>query len=158
MRSSHSRSASSSTSSPGSSLAESYIEDTRAAIEGYHRIAKDADSSNFIARKPNRATAVFGIACCDEDDSVGRDLACAAARWYYGDNDAELNHLRFATAGGVAAVRERIAKLSDEQLIENGMAIGGNPDTICRIVEKWQSTGIDQIIFFMQAGRTTHQQ
>jgi alkanesulfonate monooxygenase SsuD/methylene tetrahydromethanopterin reductase-like flavin-dependent oxidoreductase (luciferase family) len=132
--------------------------DTKAAIEGYHRIAKEADTCGLIARKPNRATAVFGIACCDEDDRVGRELACAAARWYYGDNDAELNHLRFTTAGGVAAVRERIAKLSNDQLIENGMAIGGNPDTICRIVEKWQSTGIDQIIFFMQAGRTTHQQ
>jgi alkanesulfonate monooxygenase SsuD/methylene tetrahydromethanopterin reductase-like flavin-dependent oxidoreductase (luciferase family) len=134
------------------------VEDTKAAIERYHRVAKEADPSELIARQPNRTTAVFGIACCDEDDRTGRDLACAAARWYYGDNDAELNHLRFTTAGGVAAVRDRISRLSNDELIANGMAIGGNPDTICRIVEKWQSTGIDQMVFFMQAGRTTHEQ
>jgi len=134
------------------------VEVTREAVERYHRIAEESDGSGRIARAPNRRTAVFGIACCDNDDRVGRDIGCAAARWYYGDNDAELNHLRFTTAGGVAAVRDRISKLSNDELIENGMAIGGNPDTISRIVEKWQSTGIDQMIFFMQAGRTTHDQ
>ncbi|TVR06245.1 MAG: LLM class flavin-dependent oxidoreductase [Salinarimonadaceae bacterium] len=134
------------------------VEVTRDAVERYHAIAAEADSSSLVARKPNRQTAVFGIACCDSDDRKGRDIACAAARWYYGDNDAELNHLRFTTAGGVAAIRERISKLSNDDLIDNGMAIGGDPDTITRLVEKWATTGIDQMIFFMQAGFTTHDQ
>jgi alkanesulfonate monooxygenase SsuD/methylene tetrahydromethanopterin reductase-like flavin-dependent oxidoreductase (luciferase family) len=55
-------------------------------------------------------------------------------------------------------VKERMAGLSDDDLIDNGMAIGGNPDTICRTVENWASTGIDQIIFMIQAGNTTHEQ
>lgn len=134
------------------------LEDTRAAVDRYHAEAARTDQETLIALQPNRATAVFGIGCCDEDDRAGREIACAAARWYYGDNDAELNHMRFATAGGVAAVRDRIKKLSNDELIANGMAIGGNPDTVCRIVEKWQSTGIDQMVFFMQAGNTTHEQ
>ena len=134
------------------------IEETKGAVERYHRAALAATAAERIARVPNRTTAVFGISCVDEDDQVGRDLGCAAARWYYGDNDAVLNPLRFSTAGGVAAVRDRISKFSNEQLVDNGMAICGNPDTVCRIVEKWQSTGIDQIIFFLQAGNTTHEQ
>jgi alkanesulfonate monooxygenase SsuD/methylene tetrahydromethanopterin reductase-like flavin-dependent oxidoreductase (luciferase family) len=89
---------------------------------------------------------------------VGRKIGCAAARWYYGDNDAVLNPLRFSTAGGVAAVRDRISKYTDEQLVDNGMAICGNPDTVCRIVEKWQGAGIEQMIFFLQAGNTSHEQ
>jgi alkanesulfonate monooxygenase SsuD/methylene tetrahydromethanopterin reductase-like flavin-dependent oxidoreductase (luciferase family) len=38
------------------------------------------------------------------------------------------------------------------------MAVCGNPETVCRIVAKWQSAGIDQMIFFLQAGRTSHEQ
>ena len=38
------------------------------------------------------------------------------------------------------------------------MAIGGNPDTVCRQVEKWADIGVDQMVFFLQAGRTTHDQ
>ena len=38
------------------------------------------------------------------------------------------------------------------------MALGGNPDTITRGVEKWRDAGLDQMIFVLQAGRTTHAQ
>ena len=48
--------------------------------------------------------------------------------------------------------------LSNDNLIDNGMALGGDPDTFCRIVENWASTGIDQMIFMIQAGDTTHDQ
>jgi alkanesulfonate monooxygenase SsuD/methylene tetrahydromethanopterin reductase-like flavin-dependent oxidoreductase (luciferase family) len=134
------------------------IAETKAAVDRYHRAAAQATAADRIARVPNQTTAVFGIGCVDEDDVVGRKVGCAAARWYYGDNDAVLNPLRFSTAGGVAAVRERISAFSDDQLVDNGMAVCGNPETVCRIVEKWQSAGIDQMIFFLQAGRTSHEQ
>jgi alkanesulfonate monooxygenase SsuD/methylene tetrahydromethanopterin reductase-like flavin-dependent oxidoreductase (luciferase family) len=43
-------------------------------------------------------------------------------------------------------------------MLESGMAIGGNADTVCRQVERWAETGIDQMIFMFQIGRTTHDQ
>ena len=134
------------------------VEETQAAVERYHRASAQATAADRIARVPNQTVAVFGIGCVDEDDRVGREVGCAAARWYYGDNDAVLNPLRFSTAGGVAAVRDRISKYTNDELVQNGMAICGNPDTVCRIVEKWQSAGVDQMIFFLQAGNTTHEQ
>lgn len=134
------------------------VQETKDAVNRYHRAANEATAADRIARVPNQTTAVFGIGCVDDDDRVGRELGCAAARWYYGDNDAELNAVRFSTAGGVAAVRDRISKFSNDELVDNGMAICGNPDTVCRIVEKWQSTGIDQMVFFIQAGTTPHEQ
>ena len=139
-------------------VTRSSIADTKTAVENYHAIVRATDPTTFTARKPNHQTAVFGIAYCDKEDRVGRDVGCAAARWYYGDNDAELNPVRFATAGGVEKVKARMAGLSNDDLIDNGMAIGGNPDTICRTVENWSRTGIDQIIFMIQAGHTTHEQ
>lgn len=131
------------------------VEETRAAVARYHAVA--AEGAPTVARRGNATTAVFGIGMCHEDDATGQKLACEAARWYYGDNDAELNPQRFTTAGGVEAVRARIAAQSDDELIGNGMAVGGNPDRVAAIVEKWASTGIDQFIFFMQAGFAKHE-
>lgn len=130
------------------------IEETKAAVERYHKVCRNETPT--VARRANPTTAVFGIGMCHADDATGRALACKAARWYYGDNEAELNSQRFTTAGGVEAVRARIAAQSDDELITNGMAVGGDPDTVTRIVEKWATTGIDQFIFFMQAGFAQH--
>ena len=47
---------------------------------------------------------------------------------------------------------------SDEELIDDAMAIGGNPDTVCHQVQKWAEAGIDQMIFMFQTGYTTQQQ
>ena len=102
--------------------------------------------------------AAFALACCHEDDRIGKDIACAAARWYNGDNDAELNNVRFATAGGKEAVVAKFRARSNDQLLADGMAIGGNPDSVCRQVEQWAQAGLDQMIFVLQAGNTTHDQ
>ncbi|QCI66871.1 LLM class flavin-dependent oxidoreductase [Phreatobacter stygius] len=133
-------------------------DDTKAAVQRYRAAATGSDRSSQIGKVVNNQVAVFGIACCHDNDRVGRELACAAARWYYGDNDAELNHMRFTTAGGVAKVRERISGLSNDDLIENGMALGGDADTLSRQVEKWANCGLDQMIFMIQAGNTNHDQ
>jgi alkanesulfonate monooxygenase SsuD/methylene tetrahydromethanopterin reductase-like flavin-dependent oxidoreductase (luciferase family) len=134
------------------------ITETRDAIRTYRETIRGADPKGFIGAYPNEHVGGFALACCHPDDRTGRDMACAAARWYNGDNESELNPVRFATAGGVEAVVNKFRSRSNEQLIEDGMAIGGNPDTVSRIVEKWAEAGMDQMIFLLQAGRTTHDQ
>jgi len=131
------------------------IEETKIAVDRYHAVGRSEKPT--VARKANHSVAVFGIGMCHQDDATGRAMACKAARWYYGDNDAELNPARFALAeGGFEGVRSRISKQSDDELISSGMAIGGNPDTVCRTVEKWATAGIDQFIIFMQVGFESH--
>jgi alkanesulfonate monooxygenase SsuD/methylene tetrahydromethanopterin reductase-like flavin-dependent oxidoreductase (luciferase family) len=132
--------------------------ETAPFVTAYREAIRNADASTLVARVKNDQTGVFAISCVDQDDRRGRDLACAAARWYYGDNDAELNRVRFATDGGLNRVSDKIAGRSNDQLIEDAMAIGGNPDTVCRQIEQWARIGIDQFIFFLQAGHTTHDQ
>jgi alkanesulfonate monooxygenase SsuD/methylene tetrahydromethanopterin reductase-like flavin-dependent oxidoreductase (luciferase family) len=134
------------------------ITETRDAIRTYRETIRSADRSQFVGQVPNEHVAAFALACCHEDDRIGRDIACAAARWYNGDNDADLNRVRFATAGGKDAVVAKFRARSNDQLIEDGMAIGGNPDSICRQVEQWAKAGLDQMIFVLQAGNTTHDQ
>ena len=134
------------------------VSETREAIKLYRRAIRSADPAGFVGAYPNEQVAGFALAFCHADDRTGRDMACAAARWYNGDNDAELNAVRFATAGGVEAVVRKFRDRTNDELIEDGMALGGNPDTICRVVEKWAEAGLDQMIFLLQAGRTTHEQ
>ena len=134
------------------------VSETREAIRTYRQAIRSADPVGFVGAYPNEQVAGFALACCHEDDRTGRDRACAAARWYNGDNDAELNSVRFASAGGVDAVVSKFRNRSNDELIEDGMAVGGNPDTICRVVEKWAEAGLDQMIFLLQAGRATHDQ
>ncbi len=66
--------------------------------------------------------------------------------------------MRFSTAAGVKTVNDKIASRSNDQLIDDAMAIGGSPDTVCRQIERWQEVGLDQFIFMLQAGNTTHEQ
>lgn len=134
------------------------ISETRDAIRTYRETIRSADPAGFVGHAANEHVAAFALSCCHEDDRVGRDVACAAARWYNGDNDVELNHVRFASAGGKDAVVAKFRSRSNDQLIEDGMAIGGNPDSICRQVEKWAEAGLDQMIFVLQAGNTTNDQ
>jgi alkanesulfonate monooxygenase SsuD/methylene tetrahydromethanopterin reductase-like flavin-dependent oxidoreductase (luciferase family) len=134
------------------------IDETRDSIRAYRDTIRNSDPKGFIGDYANEQVAGFALACCHEDDSTGRDIACAAARWYNGDNDSPLNPVRFATAGGVDAVVSKFRSRSNQQLIEDGMAIGGNPDTVSRVVEKWAKAGMDQMIFLLQAGRITHDQ
>ena len=132
------------------------IEETRSAIRTYREIIRSGDRSGWIGKFANENVGAFALTCCHEDDRIGRDLACAAARWYNGDNDADLNRVRFATAGGKDAVVAKFRARTNDQLIEDGMAIGGNPDSISRQVEQWANAGLDQMIFVVQAGRLTH--
>jgi alkanesulfonate monooxygenase SsuD/methylene tetrahydromethanopterin reductase-like flavin-dependent oxidoreductase (luciferase family) len=133
--------------------------ETRPAIAAYRDAVRRSQRSDWLGKRRNEQVGVYAIGACDTDDSIGRQLACAAARWYYGDNDAEVNKHRFGSAKeGARQIVEKIARRSDDALIEDAMAIGGNPDTVCRQVEKWAQVGIDQMIFMFQAGHMTHDQ
>lgn len=133
-------------------------EETKPFIQAYRAAIESNDRSSYVARVPNNQTGAFAIGCLDKDDRRGRDLACAAARWYYGENDTELNRVRFTTAAGIKTVNDKIASRTNDQLIDDAMAIGGNPDTVCRQIERWAEVGLDQFIFMLQAGNTTHEQ
>ena len=52
-------------------------------------------------------------------------MACAAARWYNGDNDAELNKVRFATAGGVEGVVSKFRNRTNGLTTPSGSGLIG---------------------------------
>ena len=138
------------------------------AIQAYRAAQRHATPVGGYA---NHQIAAFSLCYVDEDDRRGRDLACASARWYLGDNDAELQWVRFNVpkTGPLSpdneeiqsAARDRLHVLrtrSNDEMIDSGMVIGGNPDTVCRVVEKWANAGVDQIMLMIQGTYKSHDQ
>jgi len=119
-----------------------------------------------IGGYPNHQVAAFSICNVDQNYGVGRDKACAAARWYFGDNDVPLQKLRFgshegkyykeAAGGPKQGTLESILNRNNEQLVKDGIVIGGDVDSACRSIERWMNLGVDQILLMIQAGTTTH--
>ncbi len=109
--------------------------ETKPAIDAWRAALRASRPEDWAGRFANERNGVFAIACCDADDRTARDIACAAARWYYGDNDAEINQVRFSTGGGVTKVTSKIGSRSNDELIADAMAIGGNPVNVARQVE-----------------------
>lgn len=137
------------------------------AIQAYKEAAKECQPVGGYA---NHKAGGFAICNIDKNYTVGRDKACAAARFYFGDNDIPLQKIRFGThqkgkdnayytneeSGQKGGILEFMLKRSNEDLIREGIVIGGDVDSVCRGIEKWMNVGFDQLLLMIQAGNTTH--
>ena len=85
----------------------------------------------------------------------------------FGDNDVPLQKLRFGSHGGKyyeeaaggkrQGVLESILNRTNDELIDDGIVIGGDLDSTCRGIDKWMGLGVDQLLFMVQAGETSHE-
>ena len=57
----------------------------------------------------------------------------------------------------VFALEQNPADATDAQLKDHDMIVVGNPDDVNRKLEAFQKAGVDQVIFFKQAGHIPHQ-
>ena len=134
------------------------------SIKAYREAQADCTP---VGRYANHQVATFIVGNIHADYTVGRDMACAAARWYAGDNDSELQKVRFGTHTGEyyegqqaatarPGVRPAVLNRSNDELIQDGLVLGGDVDSVCRGVERWEKLGVDQLLIMVQAGDTTH--
>lgn len=117
------------------------------AINAYREAIADCQPVGGSVKHQIGAYAICGL---DNDYRVGRDIAGAAARWYFGDNQAALQSQRFDS--------QVLLNLSYDQLIDEGIIIDGDPDSVCRGIERWMNLGLDMILLMLGAGNTTHDQ
>ena len=112
----------------------------------------------------NDNVAALGIVHCAEPDNQAREVGAPAGQWFL-NKSVQLyrpwqeqgvkvpDSYKFA----VGAVQgERTGKTLDD-LIEGGTFCMGDPDTCIRILKKYEQTGIDQVLCFMQFGGIPHQ-
>ncbi|MGH8066332.1 MAG: LLM class flavin-dependent oxidoreductase [Candidatus Entotheonellia bacterium] len=123
------------------------LQQLKPAIKAYREAIGQCDPVGGYVNHQIGAYAICGL---DKDYSVGRDIAGAAARWYFGENQAALQTHRFDS--------QALLRLSNAHLIAEGIIIGGDPDSVCRGLERWKNLGLDVILLMLGAGRTTHDQ
>jgi alkanesulfonate monooxygenase SsuD/methylene tetrahydromethanopterin reductase-like flavin-dependent oxidoreductase (luciferase family) len=117
------------------------------AIQAYQQTIPECE---LVGGAVNHQIGAFAICGIDKHYTVGREIAGAAGRWYFGDNQSPLQAHRFDS--------QALLRLSNDQLIEDAIIIGGDPDSVCRGIERWQTVGVDTILLMLGAGHTTHDQ
>jgi alkanesulfonate monooxygenase SsuD/methylene tetrahydromethanopterin reductase-like flavin-dependent oxidoreductase (luciferase family) len=56
----------------------------------------------------------------------------------------------------VSAVQQERVGTTLAQHLESGAFAMGNPDTIIKVLKKYQEAGVDQVLCFMQMGNLAH--
>ena len=138
-------------------------DELRTSVNSYRNAR--SESSDVVGPINNRIAA-FAICNVDKSYHVGRDLACDAARWFFGNNKAAVQKVRYGNHHGkyhedvpdvtLTQMEENILRRSNDELIREGIVLGGDIDTLCRGIEGRLKAGIDELLLMVQAGNTTH--
>ena len=127
-------------------------------INLYREGLKDAKPvGSFV----NDQVAALCVIHCGEDDEEARRIAGPEGAWFV--NKAEELYAPWQGRNvpdsyqfAVSAIQtERSEKTAEDHLASGAFAMG-NPDTIIKVLKKYQEAGVDQILCFMQMGNLSH--
>jgi alkanesulfonate monooxygenase SsuD/methylene tetrahydromethanopterin reductase-like flavin-dependent oxidoreductase (luciferase family) len=117
--------------------------------------------ANPVGQFVNDQVAALCLVHCGEDDEEARVVAAPEGLWFV--NKAEElyrpwqgrdvpDSYRFSVN---AVQQERVDKTAQDHL-ESGAFAMGNPDTVTKVLRKYQEAGVDQVLCFMQMGNLEH--
>ena len=122
---------------------------------------KGLENAKPVGKFINDQVAALCIIHCEEDDEEARRVAGPEGAWFV-EKATELyapwkgrevpDSYKFAVA---AVAEERVEKTAADH-IESGAFAMGNPDTIIKVLKKYQEAGVDQILCFSQMGNLPH--
>ena len=118
-------------------------------------------NANPVGSFVNDQVAALCIIHCEEDDEEARRVAGPEGAWFV-DHATELyspwqgrevpESYRFAVS---AIQQERVDKTVADH-IESGAFAMGNPDTIIKVLKRYEEAGVDQVLCFSQMGNLPH--
>jgi alkanesulfonate monooxygenase SsuD/methylene tetrahydromethanopterin reductase-like flavin-dependent oxidoreductase (luciferase family) len=114
-----------------------------------------------VGKFVNDQVAALCLVHCGEDDEEAREVAAPEGLWFV--NKAEElyrpwqgrevpDSYKFSVN---AVQQERVDKTAQDHL-ESGAFAMGNPDTVIKVLRKYQEAGVDQVLCFMQMGNLEH--
>ncbi len=137
----------------------------------WEQVQKTVDIYRTACQNPNDVVSKVtndrfaGVAICHvaenkEEEKAGID----GARWFL-HHVAKLfeplmvknNLYSYEYLRQLFDLNEDANDLSDQQIKDHPMVTVGNPDEVARKLEKFEQGGLNQVIFFKQAGRIPHQ-
>ena len=114
-----------------------------------------------VGKFVNDQVAALCLVHCGEDDEEAREVAAPEGLWFV-DKAEELyrpwqgrevpDSYKFSVN---AVQQERVDKTAQDHL-ESGAFAMGNPDTVIKVLRKYQEAGVDQVLCFMQMGNLEH--
>ena len=127
-------------------------------VEMYREGLKHA---NPVGQFVNDQLAALCLIHCAEDDEEARAVAAPEGVWFV--NKAEElyrpwqgrdvpDSYKYAVN---AVQQERVDKTAQDHLDSGAFAMG-NPDTVTKVLRKYQEAGVDQVLCFMQMGNLDH--
>ena len=127
-------------------------------VTAYREAVKNAKP---VGEFVNDQVAALCLIHVGEDDEEARRVGAPEGEWFV--NKAEElyqpwqgrqvpNSYRFA----VNAVQEERVNKTAADHIESGAFAMGDPDTVIKVLKKYEEAGVDQILCFMQMGNLAH--
>ncbi|HLF04868.1 MAG TPA: LLM class flavin-dependent oxidoreductase [Dehalococcoidia bacterium] len=142
-------------------------EKTRKLVDLYQETIKTATPvGHFVNRQVVASTMGF----CDESDRRAREKGAEMAAWYLNQSKQRFTlewqgvdpgsvpeSYRFYMKGGSRMLDpQQVNPPSPQELIAGGGYCIGNPDSCIRVIEEFESMGVDEIMPIFQAGHATH--
>ena len=143
---------------------------TRHLVDTYY---KSASHANPVGHFINKQVVASTIGFCDENGPRARQKGSEVAGWYLNqskkrfqlewagvDQDLVPSDYQFYLQGGsrdiVSQDPQQQENPSPEQLLSGGGYCVGDPDSCIKVIEDFESMGVDEIMPIFQAGRATH--
>ena len=139
-------------------------------LGGYDQIVERVDTyrdglkhAHPVGSFVNDQVAALCIIHCGENDQEAREVAGPEGAWFV-QKALELyqpwsrpgvdvpDSYKFA----VGAVQEERAAKTAQDHMDSGAFAMGDPDTVLRVIQKYQEAGVDQVLCFMQMGNLPH--
>ena len=147
---------------------------TRLLIDAYY---DSIENANPVGHFLNKQVVASTIGFCDENGKKAREKGADVASWYLNqskqrfalewagvDPDGVPPEYKFYVSGG--AVRgggpsqdpQQQRAPSQDDLLGGGGYCVGNPDDCIRVIEEFESMGVDEVMPIFQAGHATHKE
>ena len=127
-------------------------------VAAYREAVKHA---NPVGQFVNDQVAALCMIHVAEDDEEARRVAAPEGEWFV--NKAEElyqpwqgRQVPSSYQFAVSAIQEERVNKTAADHIESGAFAMGNPDTVIKVLKKYEEAGVDQILCFMQMGNLAH--
>ena len=145
---------------------------TRHLVDTYY---KSIAHANPVGHFTNKQVVASTIGFCDENGARARQKGSEVAGWYLDqskkrfqlewagvDQDLVPSDYQFYLQGGsrnmVSQDPQQQETPSPDQLLSGGGYCVGDPDSCIKVIEDFESMGVNEIMPIFQAGRATHEE
>lgn len=140
------------------------------SLGGYEQMAERAGiyregvkHAKPVGKFVNDEIAALCMIHCAENDEAARRAAAPEAMWFIGKAESLYapwqgrkvpDSYKFAVG---AVQQERVGRTFSE-FVDSGAFAMGTPETIIKVLKKYQKAGVNQVLCFMQMGNLAHDQ